>query len=268
MSEIERPHDPDEEELGAMSLLEHLEELRRRLVVSILVFSIFFFACWSFSRRIYEFLKQPIEDIVPGEQLVFLSATEPFLLYVKVAALAAIFLSSPVLLYQVWSFIAPGLYRRERRMAGPFIFFGSTLFLAGGAFAYYVAFPFALRFLLGLGQDFEMSVTVSSYFSFLMTVILGLGLMFELPTLIFLLTRLGVVTPRFLMRHFRWAVLLIFIVAAIITPTPDVVNLCIFALPTILLYLVGVAVSAAFNPRRTDAKWGGSQDETPPTDEA
>ena len=141
------------------------------------------------------------------------------------------------------AFVAPGLYRRERRMVGPFIFFGSLLFLAGGAFAYYVAFPFAVQFLLGMGERFEAQITVSRYLGFLMTIILGLGLMFELPTIIFLLSKMGLVTPGFLLRHFRWAVILIFTAAAIITPTPDVVNLCIFAVPTLLLYLVGVAVA-------------------------
>ena len=139
-------------------------------------------------------------------------------------------------------------------MVGPFVVFGSLLFLAGGAFAYYVAFPFAAEFLLGLGEQFEAQITVTRYLSFLMTIILGLGVMFELPTLIFLLARMGLVTPGFLMRHFRWAVVGIFVLAAFLTPTPDVFNLCIFALPTILLYLVGVAVAWMFGPRREKAR--------------
>ena len=234
-----------------MGLFEHLEELRNRIIRSAIAFGVAFGLCWTFSSPIYEFLAQPIYDYLPeGKKLVFLGITDPFLLYVKVAALAGIFLSSPVILFQAWSFVAPGLYRKERRMVGPFVFFGSLLFLAGGAFAYYVAFPFAVEFLLGLGTQFEAQITVTKYLSFLMTIILGLGLMFELPTLIFLLARMGLVTPRFLLRHFRWAVLLIFVAAAVITPTPDVVNLCIFALPTILLYLVGVGVAWIFGPSR------------------
>jgi sec-independent protein translocase protein TatC len=185
-----------------------------------------------------------------GEKLVYLRVPAPFILYFKVAALAGIFLASPIILYQIWAFIAPGLYKKERHMALPFIFFGSLLFIGGGAFAYYVAFPFAVEFLVGVGKNFEAQITVTHYLSFLMTVMLGLGVMFELPTIIFLLPRLGVVTPMFLLRHFRWAVLIIFVVAAVITPTPDVVNLCVFALPTIALYLVGVAVAAIFSPKR------------------
>jgi sec-independent protein translocase protein TatC len=251
--EIPRPHD-DGEELKSMSLMEHLEELRNRLIRSLATFAVAFAVCWAFASPIYEFLAQPIYRYLPeGKKLVFLGITDPFLLFVKVAALAAVFVSSPVILYELWSFVAPGLYRRERRMVGPFVFFGTLLFLGGGAFAYYVAFPFAVEFLLGLGAQFEAQITVTKYLSFLITIILGLGVMFELPTLIFLLAKMGLVTPRFLMRNFRWAVLLIFVVAAVITPTPDVVNLCIFALPTILLYLVGVGVAWIFGPRRERA---------------
>lgn len=242
------------EELPKMGLLEHLEELRQRLVRSLIAFAAAFLICWSFSDRIYDFLAQPIYRFLPpGSKLAFLGVTDPFMIYMKVAALAAVFLASPVVLFQLWGFVAPGLYRNERRLAAPFIFFGSLLFLAGGAFAYYVAFPFAVDFLLQMGTQFQPTITVTSYLSFLMTVILGLGLMFELPTLIFFLAKLGLVTPGFLMRHFRWAVLIIFIVAAFITPTPDIVNLCVFAVPTLLLYLIGVGVAAVFaNPAPKD----------------
>ncbi len=237
-----------------MGILEHLDELRRRLVRALVVFMATFLACFAFAEQIYAFLARPIYRFLPeGTKLVFLGITDPFILYIKVAALAGLFLGSPLILYQIWGFVAPGLYKREKRLAVPFIFFGSLLFLGGGAFGYYIAFPFAIEFLLGVGKQFQPTITVTSYLSFLMTVILGLGVMFEMPTMIFLLTRLGVVTPRFLLRHFRWAVLGIFLLAAIITPTPDVVNLCIFALPTLGLYLVGVGVAWAFGPGRKQA---------------
>jgi sec-independent protein translocase protein TatC len=234
-----------------MGLLQHLGELRRRLFYALGAFVVTFLAAFGFSEEIYEFLAQPIYRVLPaGEKLVYLRVTDPFILYFKVAALAGIFLASPIILYQIWAFIAPGLYKKERHMALPFIFFGSLLFIGGGAFAYYVAFPFAVEFLVGVGKNFEAQITVTHYLSFLMTVMLGLGVMFALPPIIFLLARIGVVTPMFLLRHFRWAVLIIFVVAAVITPTPDVVNLCVFALPTIALYLVGVAVAAIFSPKR------------------
>ena len=247
----------EDEELLRMGLLEHLEELRTRILLSLAAFTVAFMACWAFHGRIYEFLARPIVQVLEerGEnpKLVFLGPTEPFVVYVKVAALAAVFLAAPFVLYQVWRFVAPGLYRRERRMAGPFILVGSVLFLSGGAFAYLVAFPFAVDFLLGMGGQFQASITVGRYLSFLMTVILGMALMFELPMVIFFLARLGLVTPRFLLQHFRWAVVLIFTVAAIITPTPDIINLCVFAVPAVLLYLLGVAAAwfVAPAPART-----------------
>jgi len=233
------------ENLSSMSLMQHLDEFRRRLVRSLAAVAIGFFICWGFARQIFDFLARPIYKFLPeGEKLAFLGVTDPFLLYVKVAALAGVFLTAPVILYQAWRFITPGLYRKERRYAIPFVFFGSLFFLGGGAFAYFVAFPFAVEFLLGVGSSFQAVITVERYFRFLLYVILGLGVMFELPVVIFLLAQIGVVTPGFLIRKFRWAVLMIFILAAVITPTPDVVNLCLFALPTIVLYLLGVGAAA------------------------
>ncbi|HYU31805.1 MAG TPA: twin-arginine translocase subunit TatC [Thermoanaerobaculia bacterium] len=232
-----------------MSLMEHLEELRKRLFWSILSVAVAFIPCWIYVRQIFDFLQQPIQKIRPGEKLVFTGLADPFLLYFKVAALAALFLAAPYILYQIWGFIAPGLYKRERYYLAPFLICGSLFFLGGGAFAYYVAFPTAARFFLGIGEQFQMMLTVERYFSFLLTMILGLGLMFELPIVITILAALGVVTPGFLLRHFRWAVLIIFTVAAIVTPTPDVVNLCIFAVPTLGLYILGIAAAYLVAPR-------------------
>lgn len=236
------------DELPRMSLLEHLEELRKRILWSLLALAVAFVPCWIYVEKIFDFLAAPIQRIQPGLRLAFLGLTDPFIMYFKVAALTALFLASPLVLYQVWAFVAPGLYRRERMLALPFVFFTTLFFLAGGLFAYYVAFPFAAKFLLGIGEKFQAVITIEKYFGFLLTVILGLGLMFELPIFILLLSLIGVVTPRFLLRYFRHAVVVIFIVAAIITPTPDIVNLCIFALPALALYLLGVG--AAFVAER------------------
>jgi sec-independent protein translocase protein TatC len=249
---------PSEEELTRMSLLEHLEELRKRLLWSIISMAVAFVPCWIFVRKIFDFLQRPLNEIRPGEKLVFLGLADPFLLYFKVAALAALFLAAPLILYQVWGFVAPGLYRKEKLYLAPFLLFGSLFFLGGGAFAYYVAFPMAADFLLKMGEGFEMQLTVERYFSFLLTMILGLGMMFEMPIVILVLAALGVVTPGFLLRHFRWAVLIIFVIAAIITPTPDIVNLCVFAVPAILLYLLGIAAAYLVAPKR-----GGEPTDTP-----
>lgn len=242
---------PSADDLARMSLMEHLEELRSRLLRAIITLAVAFFPCWIYVDEIFAFLQRPILELLPpGKKLAYTGITDPFILYFKVAALAAVFAASPFILYQFWRFIAPGLYKHERRYLLPFLFFGSFFFLAGGAFAYYVAFPLAAEFLLKIGGAFEPVITIERYFGFQMTIILGLGLMFELPIVIFVLAAIGLVTPRFLMRNFRWAVVIIFIVAAIITPTSDILNLLVFAVPAILLYLLGVG-AAALVPRRT-----------------
>ncbi len=242
---------PSADDLTRMSLMDHLEELRSRLMWAIATLAVAFFPCWYFVDEIFAFLQRPIIKLLPpGKKLAYTGITDPFILYFKVAALAAVFAASPFILYQLWRFIAPGLYKHERRYLLPFLFFGSFFFLAGGAFAYYVAFPLAAEFLLQIGGAFEPVITIERFFGFQMTIILGLGLMFELPIVIFVLSAIGLVTPRFLMRNFRWAVVVIFIVAAIITPTSDILNLCVFAVPAILLYLLGVG-AAALVPRRT-----------------
>lgn len=255
---MSEPVSAEGSELSRMTLIEHLDELRKCVIKSLLAVAATFAVCWFFVEPLAEFLAQPIYAVVPGKKLAFLGITDPFIMYVKIAALAALFLASPIVLYQVWRFVAPGLYRRERLYAIPFVVFGSLFFTGGGAFAYYVAFPFAVEFLVNMGAAFDPVITVDRYFRFLMVVVLGLGLMFELPLVIFFLAQIGVVTPAFLMRNFRWAVLLIFVAAALITPTPDVVNLCLFALPTIALYLLGVGAAALVGRKKSKAASGAS----------
>jgi len=235
------PPENDREELPTMTLLDHLEELRKRIIRSLIVVAIAVGVCYFFHQQIFDFLARPVYRFLPaGRRLAFLGIVDPFIIYIKVSALAGLFIASPYLIYQAYAFISPGLYRREKMWAIPFVIAGTLFFVAGGVFAYTVAFPFAVQFLLGMGESFDAVITVQKYFGFLMTVILGLGLMFELPIFIFLAAAAGIVTPGFLMRHFRWAVLIIFIVSALVTPTPDAFNLCIFAVPTIGLYLLGV----------------------------
>lgn len=234
-----------------MGFLEHLDELRKRLLWSLVAVVLAFVAALSQSKRILEFLLRPISPMLGDERPVFIDLTEPFLLYMKVALLVALFLSAPFILYQAWAFISPGLYPRERRYAIPFVLFATVFFLAGGAFGYYIGFPVASKFLLGIADEFQPALRISSLFGFQSKIILGLGVVFELPTVIYFLARLGLVTPQFLWRNFKYAILIIFIIAAIITPTPDVVTQCIFAAPMILLYLAGILVAHLFGrPRR------------------
>ena len=167
------------------------------------------------------------------------------IMWMKIPILAAVFLSSPWILYQVWAFIAPGLYKRERRWAAPFVISSAGLFIVGGLFAYFVAFRFGLEFLLGLGigKGVEPNVDMSQYYDLFVDVMLGVGIIFEIPVLIFLLTLIHVASPAFLIRHSRYAILVIVILAAIITPTGDVFNLALFATPMIILFYIGIFAS-------------------------
>jgi sec-independent protein translocase protein TatC len=239
------------EDLKRMTLLEHLEELRRRIGWSLVAVLVGFLLCWYWAQPIFAWMAVPITQFLPpGEKLAFTGLVDPFMLYMKVALLAGIFLASPVVLWQFWLFVSPALYRHERRIAVPFVVSTTAFFLAGGYFGYKIAFPMVVRFLLTVGQDFRQVVTINEYFSMASKVILGLGLVFEMPVLIMLLARLGVVTHRFLLKYFRFAVLIIFIIAAVITPTPDIPTQCVFAFPMIGLYLLGVLVAWIFGKKR------------------
>ena len=233
--------------MGKMSFLDHLEELRRCIIHSLIAIAVGFVACWTFADAIYAGLSRPLTQILRemhlGEQLVYTSPIAPFNLYVKLALLAGVFVASPYILLQVWKFISPGLYPREKLYALPFVFLGSLLFISGGLFAYLIAFPAALRFLLNFGRQFQPMITVNEYFSMASMIILGLALVFELPILIVFLTLLRLVTPRFLLRNLRYAILLIFVAAAVITPTPDVPTMMLFAAPLIVLYFFGAGLS-------------------------
>jgi len=234
-------------DIPPMSFLDHLEELRRRIFHAIAALFVGVIICWTFADNIYEVLAKPLtmllRELHMEESLVYTNPVAPFSLYVHLSLIAGLFLASPYVLYQVWAFISPGLYPNEKKYAIPFVLLSSALFISGGVFAYTIAFPAALRFLLTFGHQFRPLITINEYFSLATTIILGLALVFELPILILFLTLLRVVTPTFLIKNFRYAVLLIFILAAVITPTPDIPTMMLFAAPLIVLYLFGVGLS-------------------------
>ncbi|MFY9549961.1 MAG: twin-arginine translocase subunit TatC [Thermoanaerobaculia bacterium] len=246
------PESP-EDELPRMGFFQHLEELRKRLIVSLIAIFVGFLAAWAWAPEIFDFLARPIRTALPqGQNLAYTTLTEPFLMYFRVALLAGILVSSPVVLWQLWLFISPALYRREKRYVVPFVTFGVLFFLSGCAFAYYEAFPLVVRFLIGVGQPFQAVITINEYLSMATKLILGLGLCFETPILVFFLARLGIVSERWLLKKFKYAVLIIFIIAAVITPTPDVATQCVFALPMIALYLLGVLIAWLFRRREPE----------------
>ena len=234
-----------------MTLLEHLEELRRRLFHCALAVALAFCFTYYFHAEIFQWLSAPLVQYLPeGGRLVFLKLQEPFTLYLKVAAVAAIFFSAPYLIYQVWLFIAPGLYRHEKLYALPFILFASALFLGGCAFAYYIAFPSACAFFIDLGKPFVPNIDIDFFFDLSLFIILGMGAVFQLPIVIAFMSMMGMVTPKFLIQKFRHAMVIIFIVAAVVSPTTDAINLCIFAGPMIVLYILSIGVSWIFAARR------------------
>ena len=240
--------DTDDDGMLRMSFLEHLEELRGRLLKALLGIGVAFVLSLYFTHDLWEIISAPATRAlelngVKDPRLAVLTPTEAFsVIWIKLPILTAIFLSSPWVLYQVWAFIAPGLYKRERRWAIPFVLSTAGLFILGGLFAYFVAFRFGLAFLLGIAVsgNLQTVVSITEYFDLFINVTLGLGIVFELPVLIFFLALLRIVTPQFLIRNSRYAILIIVMIAAIITPTPDVYNLMLISLPMTALFFVGV----------------------------
>ena len=243
----------DRAELPGMSLMEHLDELRRRIVHSAAYLAGGFIIAWFLRNYLLHFLQAPLLHI--GKSLVFTHPMDALNLYLQVALLGGAILSSPFILYQVWLFIAPGLYQKERRFVVPFMAATVGLFLGGASFGYFFVLPGAIKILiLGFGHDFTPMVTIEDYSGFFLSVILGLGISFELPILIFFLAMFGVVSPKFLWKNIRYAVLAVFIVAAVICPSPDPWTMCIYAVPMLALYMIGIAVAWWVHPSRRKEK--------------
>jgi sec-independent protein translocase protein TatC len=242
----------DEDELPRMGFFEHLEELRRRLVVSLIALFAGFLLCWYWAPKLFDFLAVPVRRALPpGQNLAYTTLAEPFVLYFRVAMLAGVILASPVILFQIWLFVAPALYKHERKWVWPFLIASVLFFLCGCAFGYYEAFPLVVGFLIGVGKPFQAVITINEYLGTATKIILGLGLCFEMPILVFFLARMGVVSEKFLLAKLKYAILVIFIIAAVITPTPDITTQCVFAVPMILLYLLGIVVAWVFRKRET-----------------
>ncbi len=325
-----------------MSFLEHLDELRRRLVRIVLFIGLAFMFCWNFSDKIYNFLAVPVQrelalakqkriesaetfatlkegdigrsirfvfvektnlgavvipvgtsvrakvdkcaeeklcvltdeelvvgdfvvpqgvkvaDLVNGatttansdEQLIVTTAVEPFTLYVTVSLYAAIALSVPFLLWQIWGFISPALYKHERRYVTPFIGLSTISFVVGAAFAYYILFPPAVRYLIGLGQDFTVMLKATDYFDFITLIMLAMGLIFQMPAITYVLARIGIVSAGFLLKVWKFAIIIILILAAVISPTGDIPNMMLFALPMTVLYLFSILIAWFFGKKR------------------
>lgn len=233
-----------------MSFFDHLSELRTRLVYSLIAIGLGLVVGLFYADRAYEFLVRPLHKALLQaklpDHLVYLSPITPIQLYIEVGLYLGVVIASPVVFYQLWLFVAPGLYRNERRAVAVFLSSSVLLFLAGMAFAYFVMLPMTLSFLLSItpAGTYAPMLTMDGSLDLILVILLGLGIVFQLPVLIFFLSLFGIVTPRFLWNNFRYAVLLIAIVAAVVTPTTDALTMTIFMAPMIVLYLLGIGVSA------------------------
>lgn len=240
---------PDE-----MTFLEHLEDLRKRLFYSAIALIVAFVPGWIFAKQIFNILARPVTQYFPpGTKLAFTHLVEPFMLYMKVGFLAAAFVTSPFIFLQFWYFVAPGLYQKEKKYVVPFVLLTTFFFALGALFGYFIVFPFACRFFLQLGGDFQPVIKVDEYFGFSMKVLLGIAATFELPTLVFFLAKMGIITAKWMIKNFKYAVLVIFIIAAVITPTPDWVTQSIVALPMLALYGLSILIALIVGRQKTKA---------------
>jgi sec-independent protein translocase protein TatC len=235
--------------------LSHLEELRRRLIFSAIAVGIGFVCCYAFAEELFEFLLMPLKSELPeGDRLIFTNLPEMFLAYLKTAFIAGLLLASPVIFYQLWKFVAPGLYQHERKYGFSFVICSTILFICGALFGYFIVFPFGFKFFLGYAnENIQALPSVKQYFGFAIRLLLAFGIVFELPVIIFFLSRMGIVDVAFLRKKRKYALLLAFAMAAILTP-PDVITQCMMAIPLILLYEVGILVARLGGRKKSEEK--------------
>ncbi len=244
--------EPDDDASGRMSFLEHLDELRRRLVASALSLAFGTVVAFFFIDRIFTFIMRPLYDKLPaGSKLIYTEPTEAFMLKMKIALLAGLVIAAPLIMTQLWLFIAPGLYAREKRFALPFILMASIFFVGGAAFNHYVLFPLAWTFLASFSTDYMMFLPrIAPVFSLYAMLMVAMGLVFEMPAVILVLARMGLVTAGFLWRNIKYAVLVIFIFAAVVTPTGDPMTQSLMAGPMVGLYILSIGLAWLFGKRR------------------
>jgi|SRR5262245_7460039 len=252
--DLER-RDAEDDELdagGRMSFLEHLDELRKRIIYTLLSVLAGFVIAIFFVYDIFDFVMRPMQRLLPpGGTLVYTDPTEAFMLMIKIALIAGLIIASPLVFTQVWLFVAPGLYAHEKKFAIPFVIMSSVLFVLGAAFSHYVVFPITWRFFVGFTTDIlTFMPRVEPAFSIYLRLILALGITFQLPTLVLFLARMGVVTPRFMIRNFKYAVLLIVIAAAVLSPDGGGVGMIAMGGPVIVLYILSIGLAWIFGKKR------------------
>lgn len=248
-----------------MSFLEHLAELRRRILWSLFVVLILFIPAYAFSKPIFNFLMDPIRVNLPeGSSLIFTMPAEGFMTYLKVSFFAALVAAVPFVLYQAWKFVAPGLYKHEKQIVIPFILFGTLFFLFGDAFCYYVAAPRAFNFLLKeYSSDYVKAFpSISEALSFFMAILLGFGVIFEFPLVIFVLARIGIVDSKWLRKQRKYAILISSVLAALLTPTPDVLSMMMMFVPILIFYELGILVAWIFGKKNSPDEEAASESDS------
>jgi sec-independent protein translocase protein TatC len=246
------PEDDDEFEGGRMSFLEHLDELRKRIINACLGIAVGIFLSFFFIQDIYDFLTAPaIATLPPGQHLIYTQPTEAFSLYVQISLISGVVFAAPFIMFQVWMFIAPGLYANEKKFVVPFVLFSTIGFLAGASFNHYVAYPFIMLYFASFHTpNLSFMPQLSAVFGLYVKMLLGLGVIFQMPTVVFFLAKMKVLTARYLIKQFKFAILLIVIAAAVITPTGDPMTLLIFAVPMVGLYCFSIAVAWLVGPKK------------------
>ncbi|MBF7042913.1 twin-arginine translocase subunit TatC [Campylobacter volucris] len=234
----------------------HLVELRKRLFISVACVVVMFFACFAFNEYIIDILKAPVEAVLPeiSKQMTFVELQEPLFTAMKVSFFTAFLISLPVIFWQFWKFVAPGLYDNEKKLVIPFVSFASIMFALGALFCYYIVIPLAFKFLVDFGvqtQDFKPLISIGLYVGFFTKLIIAFGLAFEMPVITFFFAKLGLVDDEFLKKHFRISVLIIFVFAAMMTP-PDVISQFLMALPLCGLYGLSIYIAKKVNPSKKD----------------
>jgi sec-independent protein translocase protein TatC len=245
---------------GKMSFLEHLDELRKRLIYVVYSLLAGCIIAYIFILKIFDFVMKPMYDLLQqsptgGAKLIYTAGPEPFMLYIKIGFLVGIFIASPLILWQVWKFIAPGLYSHEKKFAIPFVVLSTVFFVAGGLFSHYIAFPVTWQFFNSLGTEYMVFMPkIDEAFGLYTKMLLAFGVIFEMPTLVFFLARMGVISGQFLLKYFKYAFLGIFIIAAIISPGTDMMSQVVMAVPMLALYAISIGIAFIFQKRRTDTE--------------
>jgi sec-independent protein translocase protein TatC len=247
------PPDDDEEDAGGkMSFLEHLDEFRKRVINSLISVAVGIGVSFFFIGRIYDFLTGPaIRSLPPGGHLIYTQPVEAFALQIQISLISGALLAAPYIMYQVWLFIAPGLYANEKKFVVPFVVLSTLGFVGGAAFNHYIAFPFIMIYFASFNTpNLVFMPQLSAVFGMYVTMLIGLGLIFQMPTVVFFLARMKVVTAGFLARHIKYAILLIVVVAAVVTPTGDPMTLMVFSIPMVSLYVVSIVIAWLVGPKK------------------